>query len=76
MDLTYTAEQDAFRAEARVARRARPTSRCPRRHRGGLRAPPRWERRSTTAAGEVPWPVEYGGRGADLIEWLIFEEEY
>jgi acyl-CoA dehydrogenase len=24
----------------------------------------------------VPWPVEYGGRGADLIEWLIFEEEY
>jgi alkylation response protein AidB-like acyl-CoA dehydrogenase len=24
----------------------------------------------------VPWPVEYGGRGADLIEWLVFEEEY
>jgi alkylation response protein AidB-like acyl-CoA dehydrogenase len=24
----------------------------------------------------VPWPVEYGGRGADLLEWLIFEEEY
>ena len=24
----------------------------------------------------VSWPVEYGGRGADLLEWLIFEEEY
>ncbi len=24
----------------------------------------------------VPWPIEYGGRGADLLEWLIFEEEY
>jgi alkylation response protein AidB-like acyl-CoA dehydrogenase len=24
----------------------------------------------------VSWPVEYGGRGASLWEWLIFEEEY
>ena len=24
----------------------------------------------------VPWPVEFGGRGANLLEWLIFEEEY
>jgi len=24
----------------------------------------------------VPWPREYGGRGANLLEWLIFEEEY
>jgi alkylation response protein AidB-like acyl-CoA dehydrogenase len=24
----------------------------------------------------VSWPVEYGGQGANLIEWLIFEEEY
>jgi alkylation response protein AidB-like acyl-CoA dehydrogenase len=36
-----------------------------------------WER--TLASGNlsmVTWPKEYGGRGADLIEWLIFEEEY
>ena len=24
----------------------------------------------------VSWPEEYGGRGASLWEWLIFEEEY
>jgi len=24
----------------------------------------------------VTWPQEYGGRACDLIEWLIFEEEY
>jgi alkylation response protein AidB-like acyl-CoA dehydrogenase len=24
----------------------------------------------------VSWPAEYGGRGADYIKWLIFEEEY
>ena len=24
----------------------------------------------------VTWPTEYGGRALNLIEWLIFEEEY
>jgi alkylation response protein AidB-like acyl-CoA dehydrogenase len=24
----------------------------------------------------VTWPETYGGRGLDLIRWLIFEEEY
>lgn len=36
-----------------------------------------WER--TLASGNwgmVTWPEELGGRGSDLIEWLIFEEEY
>jgi alkylation response protein AidB-like acyl-CoA dehydrogenase len=36
-----------------------------------------WER---TLAGArlsaVSWPERYGGRGADLVDWLIFEEEY
>ena len=36
-----------------------------------------WEK--TLAAGNwgmVTWPKEFGGRACDLIEWLIFEEEY
>jgi len=36
-----------------------------------------WER--TLARGNwgtITWPPDYGGRGANLIEWLIFEEEY
>jgi len=24
----------------------------------------------------VSWPEEYGGRGASLVEWVLFEEEY
>ncbi len=36
-----------------------------------------WEAELNTAGfAMVPWPVEYGGRGANLLEWLIFEEEY
>lgn len=36
-----------------------------------------WERQLAEAGwSSVTWPVELGGRGADLIEWLVFEEEY
>lgn len=36
-----------------------------------------WERElSTVGFSAVTWPKEVGGRGTDLVEWLIFEEEY
>ncbi|PVX81273.1 acyl-CoA dehydrogenase family protein [Paraburkholderia unamae] len=36
-----------------------------------------WERVLADAGwSSVTWPTELGGRGSDLIEWLIFEEEY
>jgi alkylation response protein AidB-like acyl-CoA dehydrogenase len=79
MDLRYTAEQDAFRAEARAWLEAHvPDEALPSfdtaegfaRHR-------QWERQLADARwSAVSWPVEYGGRGADYISWLIFEEEY
>jgi len=79
VDLDFTPEQDTFRAEVRawleanVPRESLPsfdTSEGFAEHRV-------WERRLAEARWSVVnWPEEYGGRGADLIRWLIFEEEY
>ncbi len=36
-----------------------------------------WEKKLSDAKWSVvSWPEEFGGRGASLIEWVIFEEEY
>ena len=77
MHLHYTPEQCAFRAEVRAWMHvpAEPliTLEC----REGYDQHVEWER--TLAAGNwgmVTWPEEFGGRGLDLIQWLIFEEEY
>jgi alkylation response protein AidB-like acyl-CoA dehydrogenase len=79
MDLAFTLAQRAFRAEARAwlaanvppaPLRSFDTAEGAAEHRA-------WERRLHAGGwAMVPWPVEYGGRGADLLEWLIFEEEY
>jgi alkylation response protein AidB-like acyl-CoA dehydrogenase len=79
MDLTYTEPERAFRAEARTWLEAHvPREPLPSMDTAeGFEAHRAWER--TLNEGRwamVPWPVEYGGRGANLIEWLIFEEEY
>ena len=80
MDLTYTPAQEAFRAEVRAWLEANVPARAAAvvRHARGLRGAPRAGSTQLHAGGYamVPWPVEYGGRGADLLEWLIFEEEY
>jgi len=77
--LTYTPEQNAFRAEVRawmeahVPKEPLVTLEC----REGYDQHVEWER--TLASGNwgmVTWPEAYGGRGLDLIQWLIFEEEY
>ena len=45
--------------------------------REGFEAHRAWERVMHEGGWSVvSWPKEYGGRGLDLIEWLIFEEEY
>ena len=79
MDLLYTEEQQRFRAEVRawmeahVPREPLVTLEC----REGFDQHVAWER--TLASGNwgmVTWPEPYGGRGLDLVQWLIFEEEY
>ena len=79
MDLTFTPEQDAFRVEARAWLQANvPREPLPSFDTAeGFEAHRAWERTLADAGwAVVNWPEEYGGRGAGLIEWLIFEEEY
>jgi len=79
VDLAFTAEQDAFRADARawleayVAREPLPSFDT----REGFEQHRAWEQTLAGAGWSVVnWPSEFGGRGADLMSWLIFEEEY
>jgi alkylation response protein AidB-like acyl-CoA dehydrogenase len=79
MQLKYTPKQQAFRAEIR----AWLTEHVPKQPlesfdtEEGFHQHRQWE--ATLNSGHwsmVTWPRELGGRGCDLIEWLIFEEEY
>ena len=79
MELIYTPEQQAFRKEVRDWMQANvPTEPLVTLEREeGYLQHVAWER--TLASGNwgmVTWPEAYGGRGLDLIQWLIFEEEY
>jgi alkylation response protein AidB-like acyl-CoA dehydrogenase len=79
VDLTFTVQEDAFRAEARawleenVPRPPLPSGDT----REGFALHKKWERALFDARwAVVAWPQAYGGRDASLMEWLIFEEEY
>ncbi|WP_329262664.1 acyl-CoA dehydrogenase family protein [Streptomyces pseudovenezuelae] len=79
MDLAFTQEEEAFRAEARAWLRAHvPASPLPSLEtEEGFAAHRAWE--AELAADRwsvVDWPVQYGGRDAGLVRWLVFEEEY
>ncbi|MDJ0384340.1 acyl-CoA dehydrogenase family protein [Streptomyces sp. G-G2] len=79
MELTHTEEVTAFRAEARAWLRAHvPTAPLPSLETAeGFAAHREWEARlAADRWSVVSWPEEYGGRGADIVRWLVFEEEY
>ena len=80
MKLEYTDDQRAFRAEVRAWLETNvPTGPLPSFDltREGFEAHRDWERKLNEGRwGMVTWPEQYGGRGLDLIRWLIFEEEY
>jgi len=85
MDLAWSDEEEAFRAEAaawlgehveRWRQEVGPTI-----HSGdtavGFAQHLVWERMLFDARwAVVSWPAAYGGRDASLWQWLIFEEEY
>jgi alkylation response protein AidB-like acyl-CoA dehydrogenase len=79
MDLNYSPRQQAFRSEVR----AWLAGHLPKEKFGsydtreGFEQHRQWEATLAEAGySSVTWPVELGGRGSDLFEWLIFEEEY
>ncbi|MCT9106527.1 acyl-CoA dehydrogenase family protein [Streptomyces mirabilis] len=79
MDLTLSPADEAFRAEARtwLAAHVPPTPLPSLETEEGFAAHRVWE--AELAADRwsvVSWPEVYGGRGADIVRWLVFEEEY
>jgi alkylation response protein AidB-like acyl-CoA dehydrogenase len=79
MQLSYTPEQNAFRAEVRAwLTNHVPSERLPSFDTAeGFAAHRAWEALLHKGRwSAVTWPEEFGGRGLDLIRWLIFEEEY
>jgi alkylation response protein AidB-like acyl-CoA dehydrogenase len=85
MNLHFTAEQDTFRAEARAWLTNRLDGKFALvRGRGGPGDEhelfdERWEWEQELGRGGwigLGWPAAYGGRGATLVEQVIFYEEY
>ncbi|WP_405971522.1 acyl-CoA dehydrogenase family protein [Streptomyces sp. NBC_00988] len=79
MDLDFTPGQEAFRAEARAWLHAHvPTVPLPSLETAdGFAAHRVWEAQlAADRWSVVSWPEEYGGRGVDIVRWLVFEEEY
>ena len=79
MDLTLSDSELAFQAEAREWLAANvPTEPLPSMDTAeGFVAHQEWERQLSDARWSVvSWPEDYHGRGASLVEWVIFEEEY
>ncbi|WP_329351164.1 acyl-CoA dehydrogenase family protein [Streptomyces sp. NBC_01261] len=79
MDLDFTPDQEAFRTEARAWLRAHvPAVPLPSLETAeGFAAHRAWEAQlAADRWSVVSWPEEYGGRGVDIVRWLVFEEEY
>jgi alkylation response protein AidB-like acyl-CoA dehydrogenase len=79
MDLGFSPEEQAFRAEVRAWLEenvpAEPLASMD--TADGFEDHRRWERQLHEGGWSVvSWPREYGGRGVNLVEWMIFEEEY
>ena len=80
MDLRFTPEQEAFRAEAGAwlaAHAPAPGSLPSLDTAEGFEAHRAWEHTMYEDRWSVvSWPEEFGGRGVGILEWLVFEEEY
>ena len=79
MDLAYTTEHKNFRQEVRswLEKNVPKTPLKTFDTTEGFQQHREWEATMNKGRwGMVTWPEALGGRGLDLIQWLIFEEEY
>ncbi len=79
MELNFTSEQQAFRQQVRqwLAAHVPAEPLASFDTAAGFQQHRDWEATLNKGRwGMVTWPEDLGGRGCDLIEWLIFEEEY
>ncbi|MFD4552199.1 acyl-CoA dehydrogenase family protein [Streptomyces sp. NPDC058251] len=79
MDLDFTPQERTFRAEARawLAAHVPPAPLPSLETEEGFAAHRAWEAElSADRWSVVSWPAAYGGRDADIVRWLVFEEEY
>jgi len=76
MDLTLTAEEQAFRDEVRRWLKENHPGPEPEGEQAKFEFRREWQRKLHKAGwAGISWPKEYGGRGATLIEQAIFSEE-
>ncbi|HKU23906.1 MAG TPA: acyl-CoA dehydrogenase family protein [Candidatus Sulfotelmatobacter sp.] len=82
MDFNYTAEDEAFRAEFRAWLRNNLQYATPMREpladeeAGDWEARVRWHRKLNEGGWmAINWPPEYGGRGASILQNIIYHEE-
>ena len=76
MDFNDTAEEAAFRKEARAWLKANRLKKKEMAEMNGMDAAKTWQKRKYDAGWAcITWPKEYGGRGASPIENVIWNQE-
>ena len=76
MDLSYAPQEERFRTELRAWLACNPPGPEPENLDAWVTYGKGWQRRLYEAGWcGIAWPKEYGGRGATLIEQVIFQEE-
>jgi len=76
MDLSYAPAEERFRSQLRAWLQANPPGPEPEALDAWVAYGKDWQRRLYEGGWcGVSWPAEYGGRGASLIEQIIFQEE-
>jgi alkylation response protein AidB-like acyl-CoA dehydrogenase len=77
MDLTWSPEHEEFRSEVRAYLDSNIPRDLPRDEEQSFRARREFQRKLAEDRWvAIHWPEEYGGRGASLIETVIYNEEY